>query len=313
MRERGAALITVMLVVTVATVVAVEMAKRGGILLARTSLIAGAQQSAEYALGLEDWARHLLREDALRGAALDHRGEAWAAPLLELPVASGNLSGRIEDLSGRFNLNSLRTGDAAEQALAEQRFQRLLDVLGLPQEITPAVLDWLDADGQARTRGAEDGTYLRSDPPYRAANDGMTHSSELRLVAGFDAKSWPTLAPHVAALPEHAPVNVNAATPEVLASLDPTIDLRRARLLWRDGQARWRNADEFVAAAQITAFPAGAGFQSRYFVTLSEVALGDSSFRFFSLLSRDPTTGATRVLQRGRGDYLAHPLPSPAT
>ena len=313
-RPRGAALITVMLIVAVVAVVAVEMTRRGSVSIGRTGLSVNGQQTQEFALGLEAWARHLLREDALSGNRLDHRGESWAVPLTALPVEGGNVSGRIEDLSGRFNLNDLvaRPGDSDQQvAQSRRRFEALLGYLGLRVEIAQAVVDWLDADSRAELRGAEDGAYLSQTPPYRTANRSMTHPTELRLVAGIDAEAWRLLAPHVSALPARVSTNVNAATAPVLASLDESIDLERAMTLVGDGRARWRGREDFLRAAQVRELPAGVDFVSQFFVANVSVALGDGRFGYFSLIERDPDSGATRVLQRGRGSYQSQPLPSP--
>src|SRR5690606_28484584 len=84
-------------------------------------------------------------------------------------------------------------GDAAptEETLSPQqiaiaRFTLLLQALQLPPEILPAVLDWLDADGDTRfPNGAEDEYYTRLDEPYRAANGPFADVSELRLVRGI--------------------------------------------------------------------------------------------------------------------------------
>jgi len=76
--------------------------------------------------------------------------------------------------------------------------------------------------------GAEDDYYTWLDPAYRAANQAFSSVSELLLVKGFSANveeekaDFDLLVPHLSALPHEAgptPVNVNTATPEVIASL----------------------------------------------------------------------------------------------
>src|SRR5262249_14462141 len=101
-------------------------------------------------------------------------------------------------------------------------FQRLLVLLNLDPMLANAVIDWIDADGNVTSPGgAEDVDYLNLKTPYRAANQPMTSVEELRMVKGFDPKTLLLLLPFVTVLPAgaHTAVNVNTASPELLAAL----------------------------------------------------------------------------------------------
>lgn len=118
------------------------------------------------------------------------------------------------------------------QQVAIARFNLLVQALGLPAEIVPPILDWLDADSDTRfPNGAEDEYYTRLDPPYRAANGPFADVSELRLVRGMTPEIYAKLAPLITVLGSSVPVNVNTAPPEVLMSLGPGLDRPTADLL----------------------------------------------------------------------------------
>lgn len=52
-------------------------------------------------------------------------------------------------------------------------------------ELAAAIVDWRDADSTVSAGGAEDETYLRSNPPYRCKNAPFESLDELRLVYGM--------------------------------------------------------------------------------------------------------------------------------
>ena len=64
----------------------------------------------EVALGAEAWAADFLRKDA-QESQTDHLGETWAKPMPPMPIGEGIgvVEGRLEDMQGRFNINSLVT------------------------------------------------------------------------------------------------------------------------------------------------------------------------------------------------------------
>ncbi len=252
--------------------------------------------------GLEAFAQKRLHEDLVRGDRLDTRNEEWAAPLPPLPVDNGRLTGRLEDLDGRFNVNSL-LGENAPDIQAE-RFRRLLSVLGLSPAVAPALADWMDPDIEARADGAEDFRYTGFSPGYRAANRALVHPSELRLVLGVDADAWQRLEPHVTALPTtDAAINVNTATEPVLRSLADGISADQAKALARAGRSGFSSVHEFLDSGPLSTLevdPRGLGVESRYFNALGVVQLGDDVFRFHSLIRR-PAQGDMAVLMRWRG------------
>lgn len=104
--ESGVALITVLLIVFLASMTAVSLSMIQQIALRRSTVLQHQQQARLYTLGVEQWAGLILLRDR-RDSVIDHPGEAWANLPPMLPVENGELSGKIRDLQGCFNLNNL--------------------------------------------------------------------------------------------------------------------------------------------------------------------------------------------------------------
>ena len=252
-RQRGVALVTALLVVSLATVAAVAMVTRLQVDMRRTGNLLNGEQAYAYAIAAESWAHVILRRDE-EESDFDSLGEDWATALPPIAVEGGYVNGQIEDLQGRFNINNLiedggEPTDAETAVNAEELayFERLLEVLGLEAALAPALLDWLDADINTRfPDGAEDVFYLLAERPCRAATRSMVSISELRLVKGFTPEVVAVLEPHVTALPEETVININTATPAVLRALHQELDDSGVEQLIADrGDTGYEDVDTF--------------------------------------------------------------------
>jgi general secretion pathway protein K len=307
--QRGVALLTAVLVVALATILLASMLDRNGVSYARTRNLSRAAQADALALGLEDWAKDILRRDEANLPERDTIRDAWATPLPPTPVPGGQVAGVMRDLNGCFNLNGLyRDGQRSDAQIA--RFTRLLLALKLNPDIAAAAADWVDSDLQPDLLGAEDQYYLSRQPAYRAPNRAFAHVSELRLVRGVDDDTYAALAPHVCALPvlpRRGPLddpwalNVNTATLAVLMSLSEQMTEPMARQLWREGQADYANTSVFMEALRnvgVSDVPEdGLSVRSVLFEARAEVRLEDLPFSYISVIERSRT--GLRVLSRG--------------
>jgi general secretion pathway protein K len=236
-----------------------------------------------------DWTRALLSDDR-RVSNVDYLGEPWALRLPPLPVENGEITGHIEDQQGAFNLNNLvRNGKVDLAQLAH--FERLLLNLDLPPGLADALADWIDADSLPQPQdGAEDEVYLAMNPPYLAANRPLIDVAELALVKGFDAVVRARLRPFVAALPVFTAVNMNTASPEVIAAVIDGLDLEGARAVVskRATQAYFRDRADFVGAlpGAVLAANEDTAFSSDYFLVQLRVHIGAAEARSEALLAR---------------------------
>jgi general secretion pathway protein K len=229
--QRGIALITVILIVALATTVASFVAWRQQVWTRQVENLRDASQCESVARAGIDWAGVILVEDR-RKNQVDHLGEDWALPVA-LPVERGRVAGNISDNQARFNLNNLVRGSPGQASGADiAAFQRLLATLELPSNLADTLVDWLDADNSVYSaEGAEDAYYLALPTPYFPANRALIDIAELLMVRGYDAETLEKLAPFVSALPTATPVNVNTSSAEVLSAVIPGLNLNDAQHL----------------------------------------------------------------------------------
>jgi len=281
--QQGAALITAMLVCALATALVVAMKSEFERFYQRSVNLLFDEQANAYLRGAEDLAALVLvmdyDEDKAEGLPRDDLQELWAKAN-ELPPYPlddiGQMSGTLEDLQGRFNLNALaaRVQGAGEPGAtirftpAQEQFIRLLQALGDPavseQEaiaITESVRDWLDIDIIPSADGAEDDYYYSQAPAYRTANRPMTSVSELRAVAYMTPAIYQALQPWVTVWPqEPAKLNIHTAPAMVLRSLNADKDL--TPLSAEEGEALQLHRTE-IGFLDINDFLAHAVFEGR--------------------------------------------------
>jgi len=304
-RQRGVALIMALLVVALASITATAMISRQVVDIHRTANVGNGDRLWMYALGGEELAVAILQSDAVDGA-VDHANETWAVPIPPMEIENGFLNVAIEDLQGRFNLNNLVRANAVN-AGELQRFRRLLASLEIEPEKAYAVIDWIDGDiDPSAAAGAEDDIYLESSPAYRAANAMFVSPTELRLVHGLDDDDRRALLPHVAALPQETPVNINTASARQLMTLaDGMTDYDAEILIEGRGESGYEDLESFVKSGAL----AGRQVDSRhlavstsYFLSTIRTEIGNTRMTLTSLLHRGPD-GKVTVLMRSRGGY----------
>jgi general secretion pathway protein K len=307
MKERGVALITAIVLVAIATVLAVHIGTRASLDLRRTSGLISLDQGWHVALGAEAWAIEVLRDDR-EDSQTDDFSEAWAQPLPPLPVDGGTMRGALEDMQGRFNVNNLVVHDPATNELKVDersitRFEQLLAFAGADPRWARILADWIDTDTlPGFPEGAEDGAYLAQNPPYRAANGPVTTVSEMLSLPGMTLEEYERIRPFVAALPVGTPINVCTAAAPILAALvEGGTDFGDVELLTsnrRDG------CFPTIADLQATLDPdvfqalqTSISETSNWFRAVTAVRIGTSELTLYSLIERTSAGGGRTVLR----------------
>ena len=307
-RQRGVALITAVLVVALATMLAINVTFRGMVDQRRSANLFAFDQGFEVALGAEAWAADFLRKDA-QETQQDHLGETWAQSMPPLPIDEGvgTVEGRLEDLQGRFNLNNLVFSDGTPNALAISQLERILAMVDLEPAWAVAIADWVDGDvNPGFPDGAEDSVYTGMDPPHLAANMPITRTSELLVLPEFGIERYRRLQPYVTALPAGTKLNVCTASGVVLDALAE--DQRQFSLNAQDLATRRKDAC-FPTVEDIRGTLGQAGYDqvkdtigesSSYFRATIWVTIGTTQFTLYSLLARGGA-GSIRPLLRSFG------------
>lgn len=300
-QQNGAAMLIVLLITALASVVALSITERLALDIARTETLQQGVRGNELSVGLEALASKLL-EQAQNSEPFDHSESLWNNPLPGLPVPGGVVTGSVQSLDGRFNVNTLLTKEGVPDTEVLAQCERLLTALGLPISIADALMDWQDIDSSPRSQGAEDAVYTQRQPPYLAANRAFTHISELRLVAGINADVYQRLLPHMTVLPVNDSsrvdfgrrINVNLASIAVLQSLIPGITRQQAEVLHQQGLARFQATNDFLSdmafanlnTAQRGLLESRISVSSQFFLARADVVLANKPRRYFALLQR---------------------------
>jgi len=295
-RERGAALMTVLLLVAVLSVITATAFERLTIATKLSASGAALDQARAYSLAAEAMAATRIADLVAADPVRTSRG--WEGRWTRLPIPGGAGMIRASDGGNCFNLNSLVSGDDPEKLVARPvgvaQFTALMRALQvdprLAAVVAAAASDWIDSDSAPQGLGAEDEAYTRAPTPYRTANGWMADPSELRAVTGVTPQLYAVLAPWLCALPtsDLSPINPNTLSPDqapLLAMLAPDqLDVLRARALlaarppggWPGTLAFWQSP-----ALRGVAPPAGASEQvtvrTRWFAVETRVTLGNTT------------------------------------
>lgn len=296
--QHGVALLTILVMVALATILAATIAKRQSNTAENTGYLMRQDQSLLYAKSAEAFFSELLIQDSDNGSSIDHLQENWAKPMPPFPVEDGAVSGRLLDESGKFNLNNLVKSDGKVDEAAKRWFEKLLQRVGLPAELSQAVIDWQDSDDETTgAMGAESNYYQGLNPAYLASNTMFHNVDELKLVKGFEGKNYDLIKPYVTALPEQTKVNMNTASALLLASIDPRVDVNA---LDQELKAKLSNLTYFNNVDDLWKLNAFSGVEdqtkndvaglldskSNYFTAQIEVVLSERKRQFTSSMVR---------------------------
>jgi general secretion pathway protein K len=330
-RQRGIALLVAILLVALGTIIAADIAYRSAMSARRATatlsfdeaLLVGEAAEALAAYGLKATLTQGGTAKAGSGGGTDVTAQGpWAQPVGPIEVVPGVvLEAQLEDMQGRFNLNWLVTpstssgtpgvgrgnpavanggtgtpaaGQPDPQAVAA--FRKLLESANVDPKWVDMLVDWIDTDNQPQTQGAEDSAYLGQNPPYLAANQYITSTTELLALPGFGRENYEKLAPYIAALPPTSTLNVCTAKGKVLDAFNP------ASSEWGDETTLQKNRASAgqICFPKVADYSASFGSQtgtsfntsrftttSSYFRLSSLVTIGSAEFNLYSLLFLD--------------------------
>jgi general secretion pathway protein K len=305
--QRGIALLTAIVLVAIATVLATAIAFASAMSARRASTVFGSDQALLAAEGAEAMAAYVLRQSGVNQTEVA-LNQPWAqtyGPFELLPGITLDFL-QLEDQQSKFNINNLAPAGASN-ATAIAAFSKLLTGVGLETKWAPLLADWIDSDLEPNfPDGAEDSIYLGQAPPYRTANLPVTSISELLALPGFGRDRYNRIAPYIAALPPGTSINVCTAAGVVLDALS--------------GGTEWNNNPQQLQQRRqaegcfptLAAFQASAGNQPQgstalpagtitsYYRLRSFITIGTARFSLYSLMQRDGA-GQIHVILRTFG------------
>lgn len=219
--QRGVALLTILLLVVSITVVAGAMLASQKIAIRRSGLLFDQDQLLQDINAGQQLAVTMIRaDDKLNDTDSEH--DIWAQPIPPYSLGTHSIGIEVRDEASRFNINNLYQNGAVDTA-ALAVFQRLLTQLNVEPDIAIAVLDYQDPDGEVHEDGGNESTVyaeqLNATGSKALPNQPFLSIDQLQEVQGITAEVLTTLRPYVTAAPYYLPINVNTASPVVLAAL----------------------------------------------------------------------------------------------
>lgn len=313
-RQRGTALLTVLLLVAVISVLATTQLDLIRLSLARASNTQSLQQARAHALGAEALAASQLPALArLPPAQLVQ----WHHKPQQLLLEQALLDYQLSDASACFNLNSVVVGAPGQWQRSETGVSQLLALMQALQVppaqarvVADSLVDWIDHDGIASAHGAEDSYYRLQQPAYLSAAALLAEPSELLAISGVDPRLYQQLRPWLCALPHNqpTPINVNALRPAqapLLVMLSGGVMELAAARQWLEQRPAtgWRQRSAFLAhpaLALVATTPAlsdAIALQPQLFQLQVQVQVDGSQAELSSLFSSQGAEPA-RLLSR---------------
>lgn len=218
-RQKGAALIVVLLVMAVISLLAVNAGEFTRFNSTRVMNQIKLEQAYWYAIGAENFAKELLQQDIQ--ATTINLEQNWANSSDELTIEGGEIRSNIVDLNSCFNLNALSKGPATGERLAlpHRQFKALLSEIGVPDytsdKLRERIKDWIDADSiPSGFQGKEFGYTTDMGHMYKSPNHYMQNITELTLLTELSYDTLNSLKPFLCSLPSDHDIQVNINTLE---------------------------------------------------------------------------------------------------
>ncbi len=236
-RQKGVALITALIITSVAVSLATLIIYRQQIQIRLSSNISALEQNYQYAYGMEDFAGTILKRSFEDQPDFVSLNDDWYSESgLVLPITGGVMTGKLYDLQARINVNSLIRPreqipptdpnkvppDPIEyiykSSVTKARLDELIRIIddqedmGPPENFAVILKDWIDndsdngnpinpADDTDFGNGAETSYYQSIEPAYFSANTEMISPTELRLIKNMQEKFYKKITDDIATLP----------------------------------------------------------------------------------------------------------------
>jgi general secretion pathway protein K len=317
-RQRGVAIITALLLTTLAITIVASLFWQQQVEV-RSIENQRLQLQKQWILrGALDWAKVILAEDMRTSGAVDTLQEDWAVPLADTPLdqyvengredtdaSEASLSGFIIDAQSRYNLHSLSSNGVINPTEVEV-FERLLANLNLNPALAKPIANAMAAadvtapafpnGGSSSTTATTTTTTTPAAAPVPVSTHrlmGIVQVEDLLSVPGVTPAILAKIKDFVIVLPQAGHLlNVNTTTAEVLAAEFKGLSLSDAKALIavRD-HTPFRNLGEMSSALNNPAFTPDIlgtrlSVNSEYFLVNGKVKLNRASSSIQALVYR---------------------------
>ncbi len=303
-RERGVAVVTAMLLTTLAITIVASLFWQQQVQV-RSIENQRLQLQKQWILrGALDWARLILREDRLFSGNVDTLDEPWSVPLMDTRLdqyveegqadttaADAVLSGVVIDAQSRFNLNNMsRSGKIDPQQVAI--YERLLALMQLNPALARETANAVAASQRAALApGSEGASQMGGNQPRPIK---MIYVHDLLAVPGYTPEAIEKLREFVVFLPQVTTVNINTASAEVLAASVEGLSLADAKGLVNSRSAAYFRNEGDINLRITNGDTKQLGVQTSYFIINGRVRMNRAGLEVEALVHREGK-GKTRL------------------
>lgn len=323
-RQRGVALIVILLLLAIMVSIAATMSERLFSQFTRASSQINYQQAYWYSLGVEALAIVGIKQSFENNSDTVNLNQAWAIEEQTYPLDYGFATGHIRDMQACFNLNALNAvepnSNSTSRPYLVSLFRELLEQSQVDsyqaEQIADSTWEFINSSTDVRSvSGVGDSYYESLQPAYVSANGFLADSSELRAVNQVTGDVMLKVAPLICALPTSTwLLNVNTIAPHqsaILAAMfapnlseDAALQIIENRPF--DG---WDSVDAFLQEPQLSSITDGVSddakrhltVDSAYFELDSEVVVDESRIRLRTLFYSEDRENVTVVRRRFGG------------
>ncbi|MEZ9231596.1 type II secretion system minor pseudopilin GspK [Vibrio amylolyticus] len=322
-RQRGVALIVVLMMLAVMVSIAATMSSRLFTQFKRGSNQLSYQQAYWYSMGAEALAKVAV-EQSYQDSDTINLSQPWALEEQTYPLDYGTLNGRVVDKQACFNLNVFaqvkNDSSQSSKPYLVSYWQTLLEELEVEsyqaEVVADSTWDYISKENSMQSfSGAGDSFYEALSPAYMAANGRIADISELRAIQQVSGEVMQKVAPYVCALPsDDWRLNINTLDTDKVALLvalfQPHLSEQNAMSLIEsrpfDG---WSSIDDFMTENTISVIEENVRNEAKAYLTVdsayfeldAQVLVNDSRVRIRSLLFSDNRETATVVRRRFGG------------
>ena len=320
---KGAALIMALFVTAIIASVSAGLFSMVSTNLENEKNMISEQHAILTTLSLESFTKKYLNNKENRNNIVLAANNFSQKSPINLPLERGNLEANIVDMGQCFNLNSLISISATGEETANQEnlefFKNLMKSLFIQdqkiEEISPAVIDWLDKDFFPDSYlGVEDDYYRNEKPSRLTSNQFFFDITELRDVKGMTEEIFQKLKPYICAFNSvETKININSLNPfypNILVALSSNTlsDLEARNILNGKPLGGYSSVSDFLNQQEIkTTFSSkfsksNLTLETKYFILNTNIKIDDKDFHLKShifMLNESP-----KVIRRKFGEYL---------
>ncbi len=262
-KQRGVALLIVMMALAIMTVLCVEMfySSRVDVRIGRNGrdrlqahyLAKSAAKFSILRLYIYREARNLLdgQNAKAMGAAVDamktQADQLWSAPFPELPLDitnsdwPGKFSATIQSEGSKIPINLIDGNKhrLSSDEIAKTVKKQLLDLIESYKKdeeweklyadvsseyLVNALVDWIDPDNNAQGGGDEKSEYEKLDPPYGPRNDRIPTLGDLHMIRGWTDQFVDKIKNQISIINDRVAINPNYISLERLKSFDKHLE-----------------------------------------------------------------------------------------